>query len=324
MEKQLRIKEELLEDYLYHLRVERGLAANTCVNYRRDLYKFHIFLQDRMISIIECSISDITAFIIEEKEKGHSARTLARYTAALRGFFGHLVQEELREEDPTIFLSSPKIGQKLPKVLSESTLKEALEHSGDQNMLFRRDKAIIEVLYGSGLRVTELIGLSLNDISFNLGYIRCRGKGNKERIVPVGEPGLLVIKEYADSERQILLARTIKPTAVTRNTLFLSWRGKPLTRQGVWLILKNWAKKNGITSDIYPHLLRHSFATHLLDNGADLRSVQEMLGHVDISTTQIYTHLTSKRLLEVFRKAHPRAKQGGDSIDTSSGIDGNG
>jgi integrase/recombinase XerD len=176
-----------------------------------------------------------------------------------------------------------------------------------------RDRAIVEVLYGSGLRVSELTALSLNDISFDLGYIRCRGKGNKERIVPVGEPGIAVIQEYVSGVRKVLLARNMKVTAEISNILFLSAAGKPLSRQGVWRILKKWAKHYGLDQRIYPHALRHSFATHLLDHGADLRCVQEMLGHADISTTQIYTHVSRRHLLEVFRKAHPRAKKEGQS-----------
>lgn len=311
MEKKQGVKDELLEDYLYHLRTEKGLASNTCVNYSRDLAKFYDYLQSKAVSIINCSTSDILGFILKEKEKGQAARTLARYIATLRGLYGYLLLEDKLTIDPTAFINTPKLEQKLPHVISENRLNEAITKDREHQLLISRDKAIVEVLYGSGLRVSELIRLSLNDVSFNLGYLRCRGKGNKERIVPVGEPGVIVMEDYISSSRQILLARNQKPSTKDRNTLFLNSRGKPLSRQGVWQILKKWARRNGLGMNIYPHLLRHSFATHLLDNGADLRSVQEMLGHADISTTQIYTHLSRKRILEVFRKAHPRAKQGG-------------
>lgn len=324
MEKQLKIKDELLEDYFYHLRAEKGLAVNTCVNYQRDLSKFYVFLQSRSLRILDCSTSDILLFILCQKEKGQSARSIARYLAAIRGLYGYLLQEDKLAVDPSAFISTPKLDQKLPHVISENKLTEALTKAGDDQVLLKRDKAIVEVLYGSGLRVSELINLSLNDVSFNLGYIRCRGKGNKERIVPVGEPGIIIMEKYVSSARQLLLARNPKPTIEDRNTLFLNARGKRLTRQGIWQILRKWAKKNGLETNIYPHLLRHSFATHLLDNGADLRSVQEMLGHTDISTTQIYTHLSRKRILEVFRKAHPRAKQGGRKDHEKGNSTGNG
>lgn len=318
------VRDGLLEDYLYHLQVERGLSVNTCSNYKRDLNKFHQFLLDKDKTILDCTTSDLMDFMLSEKKSGKAARSQARYTAALRGLYKYLLDEDKRGDNPTLYLPAPKLEQKLPQVISENNLKQAIERKGEDKLLHRRDSAIVEVLYGSGLRVSELTGLSLNDISYNLGYIRCRGKGNKERIVPLGDPGIQVLKDYTDTTRSLLLDRNPKPSAEDRNTLFLNFRGKPLSRQGVWQILKNWAKGNYLGADIYPHLLRHSFATHLLDNGADLRSVQEMLGHVDISTTQIYTHLTKKHLLEVFRKSHPRAKQRRDSTHGSDDSNRNG
>lgn len=311
MEDKSKIRYELLEDYLYHLKVEKGLSVNTCVNYNRDLIKFCSYLQDNSKDIDTCNRADILSFILIEKENGKSSKTLARYIAAIRGLYGYLLQEDKIIDDPTTFIISPKLEQKLPHVSSQEKLIEAMTNVSDNTILNIRDKAIVEVLYGSGLRVSELITLSLNDVSFHLGYLRCRGKGNKERIVPVGELGLQVIQNYVSSSRQILFLRNQKPTTADRDTLFLNSRGKRLTRQGIWKILKKWAKSNKLDTNIYPHIFRHSFATHLLDNGADLRSVQEMLGHADISTTQIYTHLSRKRILDVFRKAHPRARKGG-------------
>ncbi len=308
MEKVSKENEQLIEEYLNYLRIERGLSANTCRSYRRDLYKFLDFLKQSNNCITTCNTSVLLAFVISFKELGHSSKSVARYTAALRGFFGFLVQEDKRSDNPTIYLNSPKMEQNLPNVLSENILTEVMTRDSDQSPLTNRDKAIIEILYGCGLRVSELIKVSLNDISFELGYLRCKGKGDKERIVPVGEPALAVLGEYIIKSRQMILAQNKKPRAEDRNTLFLNSRGRPLSRQAIWQILKKWAKKHGLDNNIYPHILRHSFATHLLENGADLRSVQEMLGHADISTTQIYTHLSKKRLLEVFRKAHPRAE----------------
>jgi integrase/recombinase XerD len=307
----MRIKDEYLEDYLYHLKVEKGLAVNTCLNYGRDLSKYYTYLQHKSKNVLESTTADILSFLLGEKEKGCSAKSMARYSAALKGFFAYLLDEDRIQEDPTVFISLPKLDQKLPKVVSEVNINQALAESEDHNPILLRDKALSEVLYGSGLRVSELISLSLNEDSFNLGYIRCRGKGGKERIVPLGQAGLAVLEEYLSS-RQILLSRNKKPSVDDKNTLFLNNRGKKLSRQGVWQILKKWGKQHGLNQDLYPHLLRHSFATHLLDHGADLRSVQEMLGHADISTTQIYTHVSRKRILEVFRKCHPRAKKGGD------------
>lgn len=299
--------EQLIEEYLSYLRIERGLSTNTFVSYRRDLHKFMNFIHQKTKCAITCTTSDLYTFIIHFKEKGHSAKTLARYIASLSGFYGFLIQEDKRMDDPTIYLNAPRVEQSLPTVISENIITEAMTRGSDVNHLTLRDKAIVEILYGCGLRVSELIKLSFNDISFDLGYLRCKGKGDKERIVPIGEPALVVLGEYINTSRQIILSQNKKPCAEDRNTLFLNSKGRPLSRQAIWQILKKWAKKQGLDSNIYPHILRHSFATHLLENGADLRSVQEMLGHADISTTQIYTHLSKKRLLDVFRKAHPRA-----------------
>ncbi|MGI5901988.1 MAG: site-specific tyrosine recombinase XerD [Desulfitobacteriia bacterium] len=309
------IDSELLNEYLYHLKVEKGLAQNSYLNYARDLHKFCDFLQSRGKDCLSCKSSDIKAFLFQEKEKGLSGKTLARYSAAIRGFYGFLIQEDKIIEDPTIYLTTPKLEHKLPDIFPETEFKKLLNNNQKQggkepDLLELRNKALVEVLYGSGLRVSEVTKLSLNDISLDLGYIRCRGKGNKERLVPLGEPGVRIIREYISLARNKLLQRNKNVSASVSNTLFLNASGKPLSRQGVWYILREWAKENGVDKKIYPHLLRHSFATHLLDNGADLRSVQEMLGHADISTTQIYTHLSRKRILDVFRKAHPRAKKG--------------
>ncbi|NLI93570.1 MAG: site-specific tyrosine recombinase XerD [Peptococcaceae bacterium] len=312
MKRKKPLKEELIDEYLYHIRVEKGLSLNTCSNYKRDLFKYYLYLNERSKTLLESNTSDIMAFILGEKEKGHSSRSLARYSAAIKGFYSYLLRENIIREDPTAFMTIPKVEQKLPHVVAETNLNEALSGSKPDTLLKRRDQAMIEVLYGSGLRVSELIALGVNDLSFDLGYIRCRGKGNKERIVPIGEQALTLLKDYITLARTQLLIRNQKPAVSDKNTLFLNSAGKKLSRQGVWKILKGWGAENGIKENIYPHMLRHSFATHLLDHGADLRSVQELLGHADISTTQIYTHVSRKRILEVFRKAHPRAKKGGD------------
>lgn len=314
-----KIDDGLLEEYLYHLQVEKGLSLNTCHSYRRDLQKFHEYVQATGITLEKCAKTEILSFILSERERGIASKSLSRYISALRGFYGFLLDEDQITEDPTVFISAPKVEQKLPHVISESDLLHAMADSisveNSSKVEAIRDQAMIEVLYGSGLRVTELTTLSLNDISLQWGYIRCRGKGNKERIVPLGPKGIQVIEQYLSVARPALLEKNAKPSAEERNILFLNSKGRGLSRQGVWKSLKRWAKKKKIKNNIYPHIFRHSFATHLLDHGADLRSVQEMLGHTDISTTQIYTHLSRKRLLDVFRKAHPRARQGGPSND---------
>ncbi len=307
MDKNKRNKEEWVEDYLYYLRVEKGLSANTHDNYRRDLAKFTAYLHGQALTLRTCASADIYGFLHAQKEKGYASRTIARYLTVIRGLYGYLLQEDHLTQDPTLHIQSPKPEQKLPGLLSENVLLDSIAGTTENKPLALRDKAIIEVLYATGLRVSELIKLSFNDISFEFGYIRCRGKGNKERIVPIGEEALAAAQHYIADSRQLLLAHNKKPAATDRNTLFLNARGRPLTRQGVWQIVKSWSAQNRLDRRVYPHLLRHSFATHLLDNGADLRSVQEMLGHADIATTQIYTHLTKKRLLDVFKKSHPRA-----------------
>ncbi|MEL1136425.1 site-specific tyrosine recombinase XerD [Desulfitobacterium sp. THU1] len=317
-----------IKKYLTYLNVERGLSQNTRISYDRDLKKIAGFLQERGKTLLTCDGNDLFLFLLHEKDLGRSSRTLARHLATLRGIFSFLLGEEMREDDPTEYLSSPKLGTHLPHVLSEGTMEKLFfneenmetasaltaqsvnqnkkrrtgtDAQGKKKALLMRNIAMIEVLYGCGLRVSELVGLRVKDIIFESKTLRCRGKGNKERIVPIGEYALKVVQDYLDQGREQLRSKN------KSEMLFLNLQGKALTRQGVWNILKKWALDHGVTENIYPHKFRHSFATHLLDHGADLRSVQEMLGHADISTTQIYTHLSRQRLIEVFRKAHPRA-----------------
>lgn len=311
--------------YLTYLNVERGLSVNTRRSYERDLKKLHTFLNARTKTFGNCEGNDLFLFLLEEKKQNRSARTLARYLATMRGLFSFLLLERMRSDDPTEYLSTPKREQNLPYVLSENVMDKLLDSSpkdqakendleetetsikkkkkGEIKVLVLeiRDRAIIEVLYSCGLRVSELTGLALKDLTLENGYLRCRGKGDKERIVPLGEPAVHALQNYVAQAREHLLGKK------NSDVLFLNFRGGGLTRQGIWEILKKWAKKQGIKENVYPHLMRHSFATHMLDHGADLRSVQEMLGHVDISTTQIYTHVSRQHLLDVFRKAHPRA-----------------
>jgi integrase/recombinase XerD len=287
--------------YLTYLQVERGLSRNTCQAYKRDLRFLGMFLAERQKNYLSCEANDLFLFIFFLKEQAKAARSIARYVASIKGLFDFLVAEGYRKDNPTGYLTHPRLGQTLPKVLSEPTMDKLLGGSEEQTDLQIRNRAMIEVLYSSGLRVSELISLRLKDISLEAGYILCRGKGSKERLVPLGEPAIQAVRSYLNGSQQRLAGKK------SSDILFLNSRGQQLTRQGFWQILKQWAHEHGLDQNISPHMLRHSFATHLLDNGADLRSVQELLGHSDISTTQIYTHLTRKRILEVFNKAHPRA-----------------
>lgn len=307
-----------IKKYLTYLNVECGLSQNTRLGYERDLTKLEVFLNKREKNIECCEGNDLFLFLLYEKNQGRSARTIARFLATLRGLFSFLLAENLRENDPTEYLSSPKLEQNLPHVLSEGVLVKLLSEpkSSIQNMpqnkltsennkndvfFVMRNIAMIEVLYGCGLRVSELIDLKVQDVVFETRTVRCRGKGNKERIVPTGECALEALRNYLEGSRGHLAGKN------KTDVLFLNARGEGLTRQGVWDILKKWAKTHGVDENVHPHKFRHSFATHLLDHGADLRAVQEMLGHADISTTQIYTHLSRQRLLEVFHQAHPRS-----------------
>lgn len=295
--------EQLRQQYLTYMQVERGLSENTRQAYERDLGQFQSFLKDRGSNFIVCERNDLFLFLLKLKEVGKSPRTIARCNATLRGFFVFLLNEGQRRDNPSTYLETPKLNRPLPKVLSEGTM-DKLFKAGEEADLSARDLAMMEVLYSTGLRVSELIGLRLENISLEVGYVRCLGKGRKERIVPLGEPAVWAVECYINGLRKKLNRKQ------ESDLLFLNVHGRPLTRQGVAYILKKWGKNHDLGEKISPHMFRHSFATHLLDHGADLRSVQEMLGHADISTTQIYTHLTRKHLVDVFRKAHPRANQG--------------
>lgn len=294
--------ERLLKEFIYFLSVERGLASNTLESYQRDLRKFFLFLRKKEISKVE-SISRgvITDFLVEQKERGLASSTLTRNLAAIRSFYQFLLKEQITADNPSAELETPKAEKKLPKVLSLSEIELLLEQPETGNTVGLRDKAMLELLYATGIRVSELVSLDVNGVNTKMGFVKCQGKGNKERIVPLGSVAIRSIQEYLKNSRlKILKAREEK-------ALFVNQQGTRLTRQGFWKILKKYARKAGIKMDITPHTLRHSFATHLLENGADLRSVQEMLGHADIATTQIYTHVARRKIKEVYNQTHPRA-----------------
>ncbi len=294
--------EGYVNEFIQYLAVERGLAQNTLESYGRDLRQFQTYLHNGQLDFIkDSSRSTILAYLNNLQTKGRAVSTISRNLAAIKSFYQYLVRERYLEKDPAAHLESPKLEKKLPKILTISEVEELLKQPNTFLPTGLRDKAMLELLYATGIRVSELISLNISDINLDMGYIKCYGKGAKERIVPLGSIAAKCVQEYIGKGRPKLV-RTYEEAA-----LFVNHHGNRLTRQGFWKIIKKYAQEATINKEITPHTLRHSFATHLLENGADLRSVQEMLGHADISTTQIYTHVTKNRLKEVYDKAHPRA-----------------
>ena len=291
--------EALIQQFGDYLRVERGLAVNTVKSYRRDLMGLTNFLENSHLdSIQEATRLDIAEFLAHLRRRGLSSNTVDRKTDSLRSFYRFLSAERHTEDDPTRLIESARSWSRLPGVLSVEEMQSLLEQPDTTRPLGLRDKVILETMYATGLRVSELTELRITDLNPEIGYLRCLGKGNKERVVPIGSKALAAVKEYLHSGRPLL-----HPEG---DYLLFNYRGRKLTRDGVRRIIKKLARSAGIQKDISPHTLRHCFATHLLERGADLRSLQEMLGHADISTTQIYTHVNSKRLKDVHQKFHPR------------------
>jgi len=294
------VKQEI-EWFIHYLSVEKGLSENTQNSYRLDLLSFASFLaQENKYSFAEVDKSDILHYIVYLQQKGRAPATIARQLAAIKAFYRFRLMEGLQEREPTQDLESPKLGRRLPKILTQREMEKLLEQPDITKPAGLRDRAILEVLYATGLRVSELVSLNVGDVDCNTGYIRCTGKGDKERIVPIGSIAVFYLKNYLNEGRTKLIKRSVE-------ALFLNSRGQRLTRQGCWKIIKKYVRQAGIKKVVTPHTIRHTFATHMLQNGADLRSVQEILGHSDISTTQIYTHLTTKRIREIYDRTHPRA-----------------
>ena len=292
---------EALDYFIMFLKVERGLAQNTIEAYSRDLAKFADFLPEKAQNTIEkINPLNIHSYVADLTEQGLSDRSRARCTSALRTFFKFVTRERFIAVNPMGTIRSPKAMNKLPNFLNEEEVETLLDAPKADNPRGARDKAMLEVLYATGLRVSELIGLKTHEVNTTVGYLQTIGKGNKERVVPLGTKALEVLDLYMHEFRPVLEGK------IPSFYIFLSRRGKPMTRQWFWKIIKRYGLQTGITKQISPHVLRHSFATHLLGNGADLRSLQLMLGHADISTTQIYTHITRRRLQEIHRKYHPR------------------
>jgi len=293
---------QLLDQFIHQLRVERGLSTNTIVAYSHDLIRFFDFLKRKGVSPVHISQDDLTSFIVEQN-KALSPRSMARCLVSIRMFYRFLVSEGNIESNPARLLGIPKMYQHLPDVLSRDEMVSLLMQPDITTALGKRDKAIVEMLYAAGLRVSELIGLTMHNINLEVGAIRTMGKGSKERVIPMGSKAMDSLKKYLQESRPLLLKKRYSQGG---SYLFLNSRGSPITRQGLWKIIKKYALMAGITKSVTPHTVRHSFATHLLEGGADLRSVQIMLGHADISTTQIYTHVARERLKEIHEKYHPR------------------
>ena len=292
-----------LEDYIHFLKVERQLSQNTVSSYKRDLSGYLLHLEKvGHESIDEIDRSGILKYLQNMKEQGKSTRTISRHISSIRSFHQFLLREKIASQDPTVHLEMPKLEQKLPSVLSVAEVDKLISMPESSKPQGKRDIALLELLYGTGMRVSELIGLNVDDVHLSMGFVRVFGKGGKERIIPLGGGAIKACTSYIREARPAFIAKT-KET----DGLFVNMRGNRLTRQGCWKILKGYALKAGIQKELTPHILRHSFATHLIENGADIRAVQEMLGHADISTTQIYTHVSKSRLKDVYGQFHPRA-----------------
>jgi integrase/recombinase XerD len=286
--------------YLDQLAAERGLSANTLAAYRRDVEALARGLGEGRLPE-SARKDDILRQLRRMRVESRSPRSVARWIVAVRGFFGYLLAEEVVSEDPTAHLDAPRTWRSLPKVLNSAEVEALLAAPEREESLGLRDAAMLEVLYATGLRVSELTGLRLGDLHLDGGYLRCVGKGRKERVVPLGGEANAALQRYLATGRPALLRSR------RSDVLFVNYRGTPLSRQGFWKLIKGYGVKAGIRSRLSPHTIRHSFATHLLEHGADLRSVQLLLGHADISTTQIYTHVNRERLKRVYKAHHPRA-----------------
>jgi integrase/recombinase XerD len=300
--------EGLVLDFLSYLELERGLSRNTLNAYRTDLFQYGEFLGVHELDALTARPPDIGDFLADlatgNGRPACSAATVHRKTACLRSFYKHLRRDELIGDDPTAALSAPRRAKKLPQVLNYAEVQKLLAAPRGSEPTTLRDRALLEVMYACGLRASETIGLEMSDIDLSEGLLRARGKGSKERIVPLGRKAIAAISSYLRGGRPKLIGERHEVR------LFVNFRGGPLSRQGLYKIVQRHAREAGLAGRMSPHTLRHSFATHLLAGGCDLRAVQEMLGHADIATTQMYTHLSGERLKEVYFEAHPRAVDG--------------
>lgn len=290
-----------IRQFLDYARVEKGLAPNSIASYRRDLVAFTEFLRRQGNSLEATRREEIRGFLATLYRRGLSARSVARHLVSLRNFFRFLSRERRIAYDPTADVEAPAVGIDLPHYLSVEEVDKLLAVQDPSTAAGLRDKAMLELLYATGMRVSELVSLQLEDLDANLGLLRCRGKGGKERLIPVGKAALKAVEAYVQLGRGSFVKKPGVPY------LFLNNRGGALSRVGFWKILGRYGRRAGVSTGLTPHMIRHSFATHLLERGADLRSVQLLLGHSDISTTQIYTHVLKERLKQVYQTHHPRA-----------------
>ncbi len=291
----------VIDQYLDALWMEKGLSENTLVSYRRDLCQFSDWLQrEQQVSLLAVSDAHLLAYLGRRIELGRSARSTARFLSCIRGFYRYQLREGVLDSDPSMDIDSPKLGRPLPKSISEADVETLLAAPNVDDPLELRDRTMLELLYACGLRVSELVGLQIAQVSINQGVVRVVGKGGKERLVPMGEEALSWLQRYMRSTRMDLLK------GVPAEVVFPSRRGTQMTRQAFWYRIKIYTQRAGIAPNLSPHTLRHAFATHLLNHGADLRVVQLLLGHSDLTTTQIYTHVARERMKDLHAQHHPR------------------
>ncbi|NSL50444.1 site-specific tyrosine recombinase XerD [Calidifontibacillus erzurumensis] len=293
-----------LDNFLHYLTVEKKAAANTIDSYRRDLKQYIKYLKCSLSisSLREVTRIHILNYLAFLKQQGKAGTSIARNVSALRAFHQFLLRKQAVDDDPTVSIQLPQLEKKMPTILSQNEVEALLNVPIGDDEFEIRDKAMLELLYATGIRVSELVALDLSDVHLTLGFVRCGGKGKKERIIPLGNMAKNALTNYLENARGRL-----QKNRETCNALFLNHHGERLSRQGFWKIIKKLAQKANISTELTPHTLRHSFAAHLIENGADLRAVQEMLGHADISSTQIYTKVSKARLADIYKTYHPRA-----------------
>lgn len=291
---------ELIKEFQDYLLMERGLSENSIFSYSYDLKKFHGYLSEHRKDFLEVQTEDISEFLKDQRKKKISSRSLARAVAALRQFYRYLKEEKRVDANPVENIQTPEVKKTLPDYLTLAEINELFDSIREDEPYELRDKAIFELLYSSGLRISEACSLRMDDVDLDNMFLNVRGKGGRERLVPFGEKSLLIMQSYLERARDVILKERFS------DYLFISKKGDFLNRKSVWRLLKKYLARTKIKKPITPHTFRHSFATHLIENNADLRSVQELLGHIDISTTQVYTHLAGRTLKEVHKKYHPR------------------
>lgn len=293
--------EDLVLKFLTFLEKDKRRSLNTLQSYRRDIEQYITYLSEMKIhNIANTNKTTVIAYLLHLQKKGRATSTISRNLASIRSFYQYLTKNGIISSDPTEELESPKVEKKLPQILSTKEVELLLEQPKCDDLKGYRDKAMLELLYATGIRVSELICLNVSDVNIEMGFIKCN-KGTRERMIPIGSVSIQALNEYLTKSRNLLIQKS------DEKALFVNVNGKRLTRQGFWKIIKQYKNQAKINKDITPHTLRHSFAAHLLENGADLRSIQEMLGHSDISSTQVYAQLAKNRIKEVYKKTHPRA-----------------